>query len=92
MTPLRARGILPEQVFRTIFGDLTAIQAVNKELLAHMEELSIGKAFLKLSPYLRLYCTYANNFDKAMLTLQVSILYCSTNLSTVCSKALQVVI
>ncbi|PIK55000.1 putative rho guanine nucleotide exchange factor 39 [Apostichopus japonicus] len=70
MTPLRARGILPDQVFRTIFGDLTAIQSVNKELLAHMEETSIGTAFLQLAPYMRLYCTYANDFDRAMLTLQ----------------------
>lgn len=70
MTPLRSRGIIPDGVFKTIFGDLTAIQAVNKELLAHMEETSIGTAFLQLAPYLRLYCTYANNFDKAMITLQ----------------------
>ncbi|PIK39023.1 putative rho guanine nucleotide exchange factor 39 [Apostichopus japonicus] len=76
MTPLRARGILPDQVFRTIFGDLTAIQSVNKELLAHMEETSIGTAFLQLAPYMRLYCTYANDFDRAMLTLQVG-RYCT---------------
>lgn len=75
MTPLRSRGIIPDGVFKTIFGDLTAIQAVNKELLAHMEETSIGTAFLQLAPYLRLYCTYANNFDKAMITLQVGLEY-----------------
>eukprot|EP00057_Strongylocentrotus_purpuratus_P009310 XP_011663784.1 PREDICTED: LOW QUALITY PROTEIN: rho guanine nucleotide exchange factor 39 [Strongylocentrotus purpuratus] len=68
--PLRQLGIVPENDIRIMFGDITAIQAINKELLAHMEEMSIGEAFLQLAPYIKLYCTYANNFEKAVDLLQ----------------------
>lgn len=68
--PLRRLGLVPENDVRIMFGDLPAIQAINKELLAHMEEMSIGEAFLQLAPYLKLYSTYANNFEKAIDLLQ----------------------
>ncbi|XP_071492691.1 rho guanine nucleotide exchange factor 39-like [Diadema antillarum] len=70
MRPLQRLRIVPENDVRIMFGDLTAIQAINKELLAHMEEMSIGEAFLQLAPYIKLYSTYANNFEKAMDLLQ----------------------
>ena len=72
--PLRQLGIVPENDIRIMFGDITAIQAINKELLAHMEEMSIGEAFLQLAPYIKLYSTYANNFEKAVDLLQVCII------------------
>nr|XP_054761937.1 rho guanine nucleotide exchange factor 39-like [Lytechinus pictus] len=68
--PLRQSRIVPENDIRIMFGDITAIQAINKELLAHMEEMSIGEAFLQLAPYIKLYSTYANNFEKAIDLLQ----------------------
>ena len=51
---------------------MEAIQAVNRELLSHMETLGLGDAFLALAPFIKLYSTYANNFAKAQATLQVN--------------------
>lgn len=51
---------------------MEAIQAVNRELLSHMETLGLGDAFLALAPFIKLYSTYANNFAKAQSELQVS--------------------
>ncbi|XP_033112808.1 rho guanine nucleotide exchange factor 39-like [Anneissia japonica] len=68
--PVRKNGILPEDAISTIFSNITAIKAVNQELLIHLETYSVGKAFLLLAPSLRLYSTYANSFDKASTTLE----------------------
>lgn len=51
---------------------MEAIQAVNRELLSHMETQGLGDAFLALAPFIKLYSTYANNFAKAQSELQVS--------------------
>ena len=51
---------------------MEAIQAVNRELLSHMETSGLGDAFLALAPFIKLYSTYANNFAKAQATLQVN--------------------
>lgn len=50
---------------------MEAIQAVNRELLSHMETLGLGDAFLAMAPFIKLYSTYANNFAKAQAALQV---------------------
>ncbi|XP_071955623.1 rho guanine nucleotide exchange factor 39-like [Antedon mediterranea] len=68
--PIRKTGILPEDVIDIIFSNITAIKAVNQELLIHLETFSVGKAFLLLVPYLKLYSTYANSFDRAASTLE----------------------
>lgn len=67
MKPIQESGILPQQVFAAIFGDILGIRQVNKELLAAMEASTdvIGKVFLELAPYLKFYSTYANDFEKA---------------------------
>ena len=52
---------------------MEAIQAVNRELLSHMETLGLGDAFLAMAPFIKLYSTYANNFAKAQAALQVKI-------------------
>ena len=51
---------------------MESIQAVNRELLSHMETSGLGDAFLALAPFIKLYSTYANNFAKAQATLQVN--------------------
>ena len=52
---------------------MEAIQAVNRELLSHMETLGLGDAFLAMAPFIKLYSTYANNFANAQADLQVKI-------------------
>lgn len=70
LAPLQVASILPPNVLNTIFSNVEAIQAVNRELLSHMETLGLGDAFLALAPFIKLYSTYANNFAKAQATLQ----------------------
>ena len=72
LAPLQVASILPPNVLNTIFSNVEAIQAVNRELLSHMETLGLGDAFLALAPFIKLYSTYANNFAKAQATLQVN--------------------
>ncbi|XP_028411473.1 FYVE, RhoGEF and PH domain-containing protein 4-like [Dendronephthya gigantea] len=70
LSPMREMSILPDQIHNEIFSNIEAIQNVNRELLVHMETMGIGDAFLALAPFLRLYSTYANNFEKALNTIK----------------------
>ena len=45
--------------------------SVNKELLHCMKQQSLGEAFNNLAPFLKLYSTYAGNFEQATSTLKV---------------------
>ena len=58
---------------------MEAIQAVNRELLSHMETLGLGDAFLAMAPFIKLYSTYANNFANAQAALQVKIYLSATS-------------
>ena len=71
LAPLHVACVLPQNVLNTIFSNVEAIQAVNRELLSHMETLGLGDAFLAMAPFIKLYSTYANNFAKAQAALQV---------------------
>ena len=75
LAPLQVACILPQNALNTIFSNVEAIQAVNRELLSHMETLGLGDAFLALAPFIKLYSTYANNFAKAQAALQVKALF-----------------
>lgn len=70
LAPLQVACILPQSALNTIFSNIEAIQAVNRELLSHMETLGLGDAFLAMAPFIKLYSTYANNFAKAQAELQ----------------------
>ena len=70
LSPLREMSLLPDDVLNVIFSNIEAIQNVNRELLVHMETMGIGDAFLALAPFLKLYSTYANNFEKALNTIK----------------------
>lgn len=70
LAPLQVACILPPCALNTIFSNIEAIQAVNRELLSHMETLGVGDAFLAMAPFIKLYSTYANNFAKAQHELQ----------------------
>ncbi|XP_001624596.3 FYVE, RhoGEF and PH domain-containing protein 2 [Nematostella vectensis] len=70
VNPLRQACIVPLNVLNTIFSNIEGIEAINKELLSHMETLGVGDAFLAMAPFIKLYSTYANNFEAASRLLQ----------------------
>ena len=56
-----------------IFSNIQQIIRINQELMEHLKNLSIGEAFLKLGPFLKLYSTYAKGHERALALLMVSI-------------------
>ena len=71
LEPIRVRGLLQEDVIAGIFSNIEAILSVNKELFSCMRQHSLGEAFAYLGPFLKLYSTYASNFQNANSILQV---------------------
>ena len=69
--PIRARVGLEEEVLtapqlNTIFGNITVIYALHRDLLSDLEAQGtepgdIGKVFALFSPYLKMYTAYLNN-------------------------------
>lgn len=70
LKPIRVGGLLPQDVTADIFSNIEAILSVNKELFSCMRQHSLGEAFTYLGPFLKLYSTYANNFQNATSVLQ----------------------
>lgn len=82
MKPCLEKGLLPEKVHTSIFGELAALQYMNKELHQALVDDSenIGKAFLHLAPFLKVYSSYAKNYQRAVNLLLAStllIFYCA---------------
>ena len=71
LKPIRVGGLLPQDVIANIFSNIEAILNVNRELFSCMRQHSLGEAFTYLGPFLKLYSTYANNFQNAASVLQV---------------------
>jgi len=74
LRPLQVGGLLPEETVTSIFSNIEGILAVNKELFSCMRHKSLSLAFTNLGPFLKLYSTYANNFQNASSVLQVRML------------------
>lgn len=66
-------SLLPQGAIVAIFSNIEAILPVNKELFSCMRQYSLGEAFTYLGPFLKLYSTYANNFQNANSVLHVSL-------------------
>lgn len=71
LKPIRVGCLLPCDAINTIFSNVEGILSVNGELFTCMRQRSLGEAFSYLAPFLKLYSTYANNFQSANETLQV---------------------
>ena len=63
---------MPEKDHAKLFSNLEQILEVNKKLLEHMEQTTVGTAFKFLGPFLKLYSMYAKNHGQASSTLQVT--------------------
>ncbi|EFC37339.1 rhoGEF domain-containing protein [Naegleria gruberi] len=67
------KGILKKEVYNTLFSNIEQIYKINNTLLHDWENeyntnypfVNIGKAFSQISPFLKAYTIYINNFDKA---------------------------
>lgn len=71
LKPIRVGCLVPQDIITAIFSNIEAILSVNKELFLCMRQYSLGEAFTYLGPFLKLYSTYANNFQNANSVLQV---------------------
>jgi hypothetical protein len=72
LKPIRVGCLLPPDVTSAMFSNIEAILSVNQELFFCMRQHSLGEAFTYLGPFLKLYSTYANNFQNANSVLQVT--------------------
>jgi hypothetical protein len=45
-----------------------------------LKEENVGSAFLKIAPYLKLYATYAHDYELAITSLQVFIILLRLNM------------
>ncbi|CAM1295972.1 RhoGEF4 (predicted) [Pycnogonum litorale] len=74
MEPILEHKMLPDALYRSVFGNIGAIQAVNKRLMEELRRHSvtdtIGQALLSLAPYLKLYAAYANGIEQVQESLQ----------------------
>jgi len=69
--------IISEKSIKKIFSNIENIKEVNKEILKRLEQGArewpywngVGKIFVELAPYLKLYLVYILNFDVALHTL-----------------------
>lgn len=70
--PVREKNIIPKHVFSAIFGDIEPLFSLNVTLLNELRvPENVGPAFLKIAPYLKLYSTYAHDYELALSSLQV---------------------
>ncbi|XP_063601632.1 FYVE, RhoGEF and PH domain-containing protein 3-like [Penaeus indicus] len=66
--PLLEKDFFPIHVHSAIFGELASLQHMNNELYHALtsEEGDVGRAFLHLAPFLKVYSSYAKNYQQAM--------------------------
>lgn len=70
------KHILNSEEYAILFGQIEMIYNLNKELLKNLESDlgNVGKAFLTLAPFFKLYSVYAFDYNRAQIVLQVTIL------------------
>ncbi|XP_045595613.1 rho guanine nucleotide exchange factor 39 isoform X2 [Procambarus clarkii] len=66
--PCLEKGLLPEGIHAAIFGELPALRHMNEELYKALvsENENVGSAFLHLAPFLKVYSSYAKNYQKSI--------------------------
>ncbi|KAF2077285.1 hypothetical protein CYY_001410 [Polysphondylium violaceum] len=79
LVPLQStkKDLLSASEITTIFSNCTSLYGVHKELLESLEkrwekwdqQQCLAECFINLSPYLKLYTQYINNFNNAISTL-----------------------
>ncbi|XP_037044083.1 FYVE, RhoGEF and PH domain-containing protein 6-like [Bradysia coprophila] len=72
VNPLKEQDVLSNDEFTILFGQIEMIYNLNTELLKSLEsDLSkVGKAFLRLAPFFKLYSVYAFDYNRSQIVLQ----------------------
>ncbi|CAH1113184.1 unnamed protein product [Psylliodes chrysocephalus] len=72
LKPTQERKLLRSEDFQTLFGHITPIHNINKELLLELEESSnnVAKAFWRIAPFFKVYSVYACEFKNILNILQ----------------------
>ena len=70
--PVREKNLISKHSFSSIFGDIEPIYSLNLALHDELHRESVGTAFFKIAPYLKLYSTYAHDYELAINALQVT--------------------
>lgn len=86
VNPLKEQDVLSNDEFTILFGQIEMIYNLNTELLKSLEgDLSkVGKAFLRLAPFFKLYSVYAFDYNRSQIVLQVN--HSGINRQCVCSN------
>ena len=72
MRPIKEKKLLTKNCFSAIFGDIETLRSLNQTLFDELKTGdNVGSCFLKIAPYLKLYSTYANDYELAVNSLQV---------------------
>ncbi|XP_064098919.1 FYVE, RhoGEF and PH domain-containing protein 3-like [Macrobrachium nipponense] len=66
--PSLEKASVPLHIHAMIFGQLQPIREMNTELFKSLsvEDGNIGTAFLKMAPFLKVYASYAKNYQQAI--------------------------
>ncbi len=74
VNPLKDQDILSQDEFTILFGQIEMIYNLNTELLKSLENdmSKVGKAFLRLAPFFKLYSVYAFDYNRSQIVLQVN--------------------
>ncbi|CAL4121846.1 unnamed protein product, partial [Meganyctiphanes norvegica] len=72
--PCLEKELISLQTHTFIFGELDALRHINEELYRQLNanDSNVGQAFLHMAPFLKVYASYANNFQHALEVLQVN--------------------
>nr|CAH8826876.1 unnamed protein product [Trichobilharzia regenti] len=73
--PLCDHRYLPEDIHAEIFGRLVPILNVNETLLESLLTVGVEKAFLKISPCLKLYADYARRYQTNVVFMETCITF-----------------
>ena len=71
LKPIQARSLLPPDAVSVVFGNIEHILALNRELLAYVQQKGPVDAFINMGPFLKVYATYADNYNNALEVVQV---------------------
>ncbi|KAJ6595999.1 Myosin-M heavy chain, partial [Pseudolycoriella hygida] len=72
VNPLKDSDIINNDEFSILFGQIEMIYNLNTELLKNLESdlAKVGKAFLRLAPFFKLYSVYAFDYNRSQIVLQ----------------------
>lgn len=72
VSPLKDQDIISGDEFTILFGQIEMIYNLNTELLKNLESDlgNVGKAFLRLAPFFKLYSVYAFDYNRSQIVLQ----------------------